>query len=474
MNNIFYKKGFNLSGITIIILGVIFTSSCNENTILPPNLVPPIDNINTFQDTSLTVITNNIYQDSVLTGGLNGSTRVSNSSSYYHALGVLVTADFGKTVAGFHTEVLPPNNLFSYKGTNVEVDSIILAIPFRSSFGDTINAISQTFNVYRSLQSFSRDSAQFETTKDVYDPSEVLASQQVNFNTFKTDSPSVGTGKLIPQLRFKLDPKFKDSLQKQIDLGANGAMATNATYNQWWKGFYVAPEDSSIGNTIGYFNTYGTRMYIYYRYTNTSGTQDTTNSIFGFDANFSNRFCHITRNYAGSNANNLNLINTNNPVGDSILYLQSEPGLATLLRFPNLTTIDNHIVNKAELIFNSYYSTNLMSDTLKAGLIPRLQVFEVDETGTDKIVSDYVTFGTNFVDGKRYQVSFLGMTFVQYRFALTETFQKAISQKNNTFTLKIMGLNAGTPGAYQSVIRGSSSSVTSMKPKLNLIYTKIK
>jgi hypothetical protein len=115
-----------------------------------------------------------------------------------------------------------------------------------------------------------------------------------------------------------------------------------------------------------------------------------------------------------------------------------------------------------------------MSDTLKAGLIPRLQVFEVDETGADKIVSDYVTFGTNFVDGKRYQVSFLGMTFVQYRFALTETFQKAISQKNNTFALKIMGLNAGTPGAYQSVIRGSSSSVTSMKPKLNLIYTKIK
>jgi hypothetical protein len=346
-----------------------------------------------------------------------------------------------------------------------------LAIPFRSSFGDTINAVPQTFNVYRSLQSFSRDSAQFETTKDVY-TSEVMASQQVNFNTFKTDSPLVGTGKLIPQLRFKLADWFKDSLKAQIDLGANGAMATNATYNQWWKGFYVAPADSSIGNTIGYFNTYGTRMYIYYRYTNTSGTQDTTNSIFGFDANFSNRFCHITRNYAGSNANQY--INTNDTAGDPILYLQSEPGLATLLRFPNLTTIDNHIVNKAELIFNSYYSTNLMSDTLKAGLIPRLQVFEVDETGADKIVSDYVTFGTNFVDGKRYQVSFLGMTFVQYRFALTETFQKAISQKNNTFTLKIMGLNAGTPGAYQSVIRGSSSSVTSMKPKLNLIYTKIK
>jgi hypothetical protein len=472
MNNIFNNKGFNLSGITAIILGVIFISSCNENTILPPNLVPPIDNINTFQDTSLTVITNNIYQDSVLTGGVNGSTRVSNSSSYYHALGVIVNADFGKTVAGFHTEVLPPNNLFTYKGTNVIVDSIILAIPYRSSFGDTVSAIPQTFNVYRSLQSFSRDSAQFETTKDAYNPSEVLASQLVNFNTFRTDSPSVGTGKLIPQLRFKLANWFTDSLNAQILLGANGAMATNATYNQWWKGFYVAPKDSSIGNTIGYFNTYGTRMYIYYRYTNTSGTQDTTNSIFGFDANYSNRFCHITRNYTGSNA--YQYINTNNLAGDSILYLQSEPGLATLLRFPNLTNIDNHIVNKAELIFNSYYSTNLMSDTLKAGLIPRLQVFQVDEAGADKIVSDYATFGTNFVDGKRYQVSFLGMTFVQYRFALTETFQKAISQKNNTFTLKIMGLNEGTPGAYQSVIRGSSSLITPMKPKLNLIYTKIK
>ena len=472
MSNIFKKKGFSLLGINIIILGIVFISSCKENTILPPDLVPPIDNINTFLDTSLTVITNNIYQDSVLTGGLNGSTRISNSSSYYHALGVISDMNFGKMVAGFHTEVLPPNNLFSYKGTNVIVDSIILAIPYRSSFGDTLNAIPQKFNVYRSLKSFSRDSAQFETTKDDYDPSDVLASQVVNFNTFKTDSPSVGTGKLIPQLRFKLDPKFKDSLKAQIDLGANGAMSTNATYNQWWKGFYVAPADSNTGNTIGYFNTYGTRMYIYYRYTNTGGTQDTTNSIFGFDANNSNRFCHITRNYAGSLANQY--INTNDTAGDPMLFLQSEPGIAALLRFPNLTTIGNHIVNKAELTFNCYYPTSSMTDTIKAGLIPRLQVFQVDETGADKIASDYATFGTNFVDGKRYQVSFLGMTFIQYRFALTETFQKAISQKNTTFSLKIMGLNAGTPGAYQSLLIGSSSSLTSMKPRLNLIYTKIK
>jgi hypothetical protein len=471
MSNIFKKKGFSLLGIKIIILGIVFISSCKENTILPPDLVPPIDNINTFLDTSLTVITNNIYQDSVLTGGLNGTTRISNSSSYYHPLGVISDIQFGKMVAGFHTEVLPPNNLFTYKGTNVQVDSIILAIPYRSSFGDTINAVPQTFNVYRSLQSFSRDSAQYETTKDVY-TSEVLASQVVNFNTFRTDSPSVGTGKLIPQLRFKLPEWFEDSLQKQIDLGANGAMATNATYNQWWKGFYVAPEDSSIGNTIGYFNTYGTRMYIYYRYTNTGGTQDTTNSIFGFDANNSNRFCHITRNYTGSKA--YDYLNTNNTAGDSMLFLQSEPGIAALLRFPNLTSIGNHIVNKAELTFNCYYPTSSMTDTIKAGLIPRLQVFQMDETGTDKIVSDYATFGTNFVDGKRYQVSFLGMTFIQYRFALTETFQKAISQKNTTFSLKIMGLNAGTPGAYQSLLIGSSSSLTSMKPRLNLIYTKIK
>jgi hypothetical protein len=37
-----------------------------------------------------------------------------------------------------------------------------------------------------------------------------------------------------------------------------------------------------------------------------------------------------------------------------------------------------------------------------------------------------------------------------------------------------MGLNAGTPGAFQSKLIGSSSTITSMKPRLNLIYTKIK
>lgn len=473
MKEITIESSLKKLALLLFVSLALLVASCNENTILPPDLIPPIDNINTFQDTTLVVLTHNIYQDSVLTGGLNGSTRVSNSTSYYHALGV-ITNDliFGKTVAGFHVEALPPSNLFTYKGTNAIVDSIILAIPYRSSFGDTINAIPQTFNVYRSLTSFNRDSAQYETTLDSYNPSEIMASQTVNFNTFKTDSPLVGTAKTFPQLRFKLANWFTDSLNAQITLGANGAMATYALYNQWWKGFYVAPADSNIGNTLGYFNTYGTRMYVYYRYTNSSSTQDTTNSIFGFDASNSNRFNHITRNYAGSLANQY--LNTNNPLGDSILFLQSEPGLAAVLSFPNLNTIDNHIINKAELTFNSYYPTSHMIDTIKAGLLPRLQVFKVDDAGVDKIVTDYSTFGTNFVDGKRFQVSFLGMTFVQYKFTLTETFQKAISQKDTTFRLKIMGLNMGTPAAYQSQIRGSGSLVTVMKPRLNLIYTKIK
>lgn len=462
-----------IQSVILVGFGILLLWGCKENTILPPDLVPPIDNINTFQDTSITVLTHNEYQDSVLTGGYNGTSRVSNSTTYYHALGVIANDPvFGKTVAGFHVDVIPPTNAFTFKGANQLIDSIVLSIPFHSNFGDTINAIPQTIHVYRSLKLSSRDSAQYEDYTDVYQPSAILAAKSINYNTFKTDSPLVSGAKVIPQLRFVLPSWLADSIQSQIALGAAGALNTTDDFLKWWNGFYITPADTNVGNTLGYFNTYGTRMYVYYRYTNTNGGQDTTNTIFGFDAAKSNRFNHITRNYNGTLA--AGFINTGATAGDSLLFLQSEPGLSTVLTFPGLINIGNHIINKAELTFNTAYPTALMADTIKAGLIPRLQVFKVDAAGVNKIVSDYTTFGTNFVDGKRYEVTLMGMTYIQYRFNLTETFQKVISQKDANFKLKIMGLNTGKPASFQSVLKGSGSSVAVLKPKLNLIYTKIK
>lgn len=471
----FFKKKYVLMACSIVGISSTF-NSCKENTILPSTLVPAIDNIYTFSSDTFEVITKNIYQDSILTGGLLGSNRVSNASSFYHALGT-ITSDpiFGKTYASFHTEVLPPVPNFAFKtdaaGTNRTIDSIILAVPYKTAYGDTNNGMQQTFKVYRSLKQFPRDSSQFEFTKDSIDYSNLLATQTVNFNTISTDSPTVGNVRLQPQLRFKLANWFADSLQTQIDLGANGAAATYTEYLDWWRGFAVV-SDSNAGSTLGFFDTYNTRMYIYYRYTNSNNEADTTVDVFSFDPNYCNRFNTIKHNYSGTEAKKY--LNTGNVLGDSILFVQSEPGMATEISFPNLADMQNVVINKAELIVTSSSPFYNWIDTLVYGITPRLQIITSDTNGTDAILEEYATFGSNFVDGSRKLVSVNGGNYIQYKFYLNNTIQKLISQKNTNFRLKIMGLNSGTPSAGRVLLKGSSSKDLQFKPKLNIIYTKIK
>jgi hypothetical protein len=460
--------------IAILMSVATLLNGCKENTILPPDMVPPVDNINTFQDLSQQVITDNIYQDSIITGGVSKSSRVSSASTFYHGLGTIeLDPIFGKTTASFHVEVIPGSANFQFKsqytGTHRTIDSVVLSIPYVTSFGDTLHPSQQTFSVYRSLKTFSRDSTQYEFTQDVVDYSRPLGSQTVNFQTFRSDSPYVGTAKAAPQLRFKLNQWFIDSLEAQVDSATKGAAASFSQYLEWWKGFSVQPEANN-GSTIGYFSTYNTRMYIYYRYTNTDNLADTAVDVFSFDPSYCNRFNTITRNYSGTP---IEPILTNQPVnGDSVLFIQNEPGMAAVLRFPTLASLDNRIVNKAELIFTAVSPYMFDFNTIY-GVVPRMQIFKTDDTGLDAIPSDYNSLGSTYVNGSKSELVKNGQTYTQYKFNLTQTFQKVISQKDTTFRLKIMGLNVGLPGAYRVMLRGSGSDATEFKPTLNLIYTKL-
>lgn len=463
---------------TYSILGLlcsVLLTACKENVVLPSTLVPPVDNINTFSQDTFSLITQNIYQDSILTGGLRNSSQVSSSVSLFHALGT-ITSDpiFGKTNANIHVEVLPPVANFTFKtGTNRTIDSIVLAIPLQGAYGDTTLSgnISQNFKVFRSLKSFPRSEAQYEFTKDSFD-NVVIGQRTINFNELN-DSVLVGNTKLVPQLRIPLNSDFIDSLETQIDLGANGAAADFTRFLAWWKGFYIQA-DSLNGNTLYYLNTYATRLNIYYRYTNVNAQPDTAVDVFSFDPNNCNRFNHITRNYSGKVTQNF--LTQVNPLGDSVLFLQSEPGMAATIRMPYLHQFSNVIVNQAELSFISVspYGTPFQ-DTAKYGPIPRLQIFQTDtnSTGADNVIPDYSLFGTNIVDGKVSEYKIAGLTFTRYKFAVTYAVQRLISEKNANFRFKIMGLNNGYPGAYRVMLGGNTMQAQYVQPKLKIIYTKI-
>lgn len=471
------KARFSIAtpGFFLLLACVISTNwSCKENAILPKELVPAVDNINTF-DSTFDLITHTIYQDSFPTGGLKGGLRISSANTFYHACGS-IQADpaFGSTFASMHVEVLPAVPNFSFKAAtaNVTIDSVVLSMPYRMAFGDTnFSSLNQKFRLFRSTGSFSRDSAQYEFTNDTINTADLLSVVNVNFSSLYRDSLLVAGQKQQPQLHFKLASWFADSLKAQVDLGANGALATFGSYLQWWKGFAIVPS-STKGNTLGYFDTYRTKMTIYYRYTNTGGGQDTTNDVFSFDPNYCNRFNTIIQNQTGSKSKPF--INTKSASGDSLLFIQNEPGLVNTFHAPGITNMKNVIVNKAELVFTVAPSQNF-SDTLAYGLIPRLQIFSTDTAGNnDKVAADYAAFNSSaYVNGKRSTVIINGMNYVQYKFNVTYSIQRIISQKDSTFRYKIMGASNGLPGAYRTILTGSGSQNQAFKPRLYLIYTNI-
>ncbi|MEZ5046793.1 MAG: hypothetical protein R2831_07350 [Chitinophagaceae bacterium] len=467
---------FNNHKALAILVAVLFTFSlysCKENTILPSDLIPEVDNIYTFRSDTNTLKTYNIIQDSLQTGGTKDATSIGSLSTFYHAIGtILADPVFGKTVAYSHVEVLPPNTNFSFKtnfaGTSRTIDSIILSIPYRTAYGDTFSNTTQSFSVFRSLKRFPRDSTQYDFTRDVYDAAMPLATRQVNFSTISFDT-TYGTAKQLPTIHFKMPAWFIDSVQAQVDSGANGAASNYSNFLNWWNGFVIIP-DSNNGNAMGYFDTYNTKMKIHYRYTNTLNKLDTVVDVFGFDPSNCNRFNAISRNTQGSISSQFLLNGENTP--DSILGVQAEPGFATLLKFPYLYQFNNVLVNKADLIFTAVSPYYNWTDTTNFGLTPQLQILKTIN-GVDKLVEDYALFGLTYVNGNKKVYTLGGFNYIQYKFSITQSIQQLISQKDSTFNFKIIGVKSGLPASSRVLLLGSESQIGALKPRLDMIYTRI-
>ncbi len=466
MNNFLNKKFSTATAwFGLVILAVTLVSSCKENTILPDDLVPAVDNINTFRTDTFTVISHNIYKDTFLTGGVLGTTNRGGDADFSHAIGTINDLIFGRTVSSLYVQVRQPATAFSFSGTNQIVDSVVLGINYLKAFGDTIMAPNQTFSLYRAQKNFSRDSTYYEFTKP--DVLTFLKSNNINFNTLYKDSPLVNGIRLRPQIRFSLagSSAFPTNLISQT---STGNFATYATFLDWLGGFYIAP-DSANGETLGYFDTDNTTMYVYYRF-DQNGSQDTATAVFPFDAIHCSRFNYFTRNYTGSTA--ATYLNTNAPTGDSLLFVEHEPGLSALLTFPYIGQFPNAVINKAELSLTIISLTNY-TDTTDFSMPSQVQIVYVNQFGQNEVLEDYLLLGIQRVGGFRGLFDLLGVQRLRYTFNVSNSIQKAVSTQNSNFGFKVSGSRSDFPGFGRVMMRGSGSGIISEKPRLDIIFTKI-
>ncbi|HMT75243.1 MAG TPA: DUF4270 family protein, partial [Chitinophagaceae bacterium] len=129
--------------ISVLLIGFVSCKKINEATELGGGLIPPIDNITTFE-TYLDIETDNKL--------FNDTTNVYGSD--YLALGHIATdPEFGSTHANAYFDLGRPaymTNPFIHKDSVVAIDSVVLSMSYLAAYGDTNS--SQTLRVYEIAQ----------------------------------------------------------------------------------------------------------------------------------------------------------------------------------------------------------------------------------------------------------------------------------------------------------------------------------
>jgi hypothetical protein len=350
----------------IITCTVISFSSCkkiNEATELGGDLIPAVDNINTF-DTSVTV---EAYNDLFTLSNID---PVKTDSIYSHYtdeqfLGVISTDPlFGKTDAQMFFELKPTTYPFTFKNKpdSLFLDSVVLILDYVETYGDS--SIAQTVDVSEITSDFRVDTAYLvRKNTDI-----TVSGLSLGSTTFipKTldDSVKAYQDTTSHQLRIKLSTTFGNRLLLYDTSGANNAYSSDSLFKTKFKGF--ALKSTLGGKAVMGFDLQGTntKLAIYYRYRHGVGTDlDTTVDYFRFKPGATYGLAgtashnYINRDYSGSPL----LAAQGGASPDPFVYIQNSPGSFAKIKIPGLTGLSNRVVHRAELIAEQVYD---VSDTI--------------------------------------------------------------------------------------------------------------
>ena len=318
-------------------------------------LIPPIDNINTF-DTSLSIQT---FNDTF--GLANDSQFLSRNEEFFMGR---INNDpfFGKTDARIFVELKPLFYKFAFANSHpdsLHIDSVVFVINYLETYGDS--TIPQTVNVYEIDQSSDfRNDSSYLIRKNNFTYSNLLGSRTF-LPKVLDDSVKAFRDTTTNQLRIRLNNSLGTRLLG-YDSSGTGAYFNDSIFRTKFKGF--ALQSMNTGEAVMGFNlaSNNTKLAIYYRYEKNL-KKDTTVAYFGFNGNSAlDRGASASANYIQRDYNGTPLITTvNDAIPDPVVYIQTTPGTFAVLKIPDLGTLNNRLIHRAELIVEQLYHT---SDTI--------------------------------------------------------------------------------------------------------------
>ncbi len=328
---------------------------CNklDTTDLGNDLIPPVDNVKTF-DTLLLVQTTQ--------GFFNDSSKIAATQNI--PVGTITAINdplFGKTTSNLFFDLKPsafPHYIgVQAKDTIVRIDSVVLCLAYRGTFGDSSASSKldlRTINPSALAGSFN-DTTLFPFS---YRPSSfmgpVIGSSVVNIPNLK--NWVVFTNKkdsVRNQIRIKItDSAFVRKLYRMdsANVIGNNAFRNDSLWKTFFRGFAVVT-DSTFGpggKVLLYTNLSdaATRLEIHFVRKNNGRTDSVFTSLpfLSTPAINSNRSAYavnISHDWQGAEITS---------PAPNTAYIQTGPGTFATLRIPALDTLSNRIIHRAELV----------------------------------------------------------------------------------------------------------------------------
>lgn len=363
-----------------------------DTTSIGSDIIPAVDNVNTFADTLLINSTQeSFYSDSTYLNKFED-----------HAVGFISNDPlFGQTRASIYMQLKP--SFFPYffgrsgdtlglPGTGV--DSVVLCLKYKSFWGDS--TIPVNLEVREIVDNWFRDSTYKENSTSYQATyGAVLGSASVDIRTLGNYTKYTnGRDSVNNQVRIKITNAAwitqlfgRDSIKLN---SGNNAFYNDSLYRRFYNGIAVIGGASGgSDNALIYVNIAdtSTKLEVHYR-TKHAGKIDSVYSSFKLNPSTvpsSSNPASSTGNYIARSRAGYPV--SNPPPGEH--YLQTAPGTYVNLTIPALATLSNRVIHRAELIIEQIPTDPILDakltppaflflDLRDTGVAPRWKPIYVD------------------------------------------------------------------------------------------------
>lgn len=508
ITNLLIKFSFvqkRILSITIILLSYyLLNTGCSkfDTTEIGSDLLPAVDNVNTFEAIYPITTVQGIYsQDSTtITQGVD------------HALGMIPNDPlFGSTKADIYAQFKPSFYPYYYGYANdtiVGFDSVVLCLSYKAFWGDSLTQMKLDVKEVPLSANGLWDSLDQQRNVNFAPPTgSLLGSTTVNFSAMPNYTVFVNRRDSVRNVvRIKLTNSTFNNMLYTLDSAKsslkNGFYSDSVYRKFFHKGLAI---QATAGNGLMYTNLTDslTRLEIHYRRRN-AGKVDTTFSSLrvaespSFDGSIkaSATVNNIVRNRAG--------YPVSSPAPTDI-YLQTSPGSYANLTIPALDTLSNRIVHRAEIIVEQV-PTNFLQDSMFSS--PDLLYMDLVDTGALKWKPIYFDLNPNlfydpdvklssyfFPNGGidyfyhggyvKYKKDIFGNTIRTYDFNITRHVQQIVTKKTPNYTFRLSapysfyypqydnGAIMGNNRVARGRVRLGSGTNTNYRMRLRVIYSKI-